>query len=171
MTTTPRTGRYLAVFRALDAAAVRYVVVGGLAVVLHGHPRMTVDLDVVVDLAPEPAARAMEVLSSLGLLPRLPVPAAAFADPDVRGHWVRERNLQVFSLYDPADPFREVDVFATEPLPFEELFDASEVLTVDSTSVRVASLGHLVAMKRAVGRPQDVEDVRALERLQEPGGE
>jgi len=169
VTTTPGTGRYLAVFRALEAAGVRYVVVGGLAVVLHGHPRMTVDLDVVVDLAPEPAARAMEVLSSLGLLPRLPVPASAFADPDVRGGWVRERNLQVFSLYDPADPFREVDVFAAEPLPFEDLFVASRVLTVDGVSVRVASLEHLVAMKRAAGRPQDVEDVRALERLREPG--
>jgi len=169
MTTTPGTGRYLAVFRALEAAGVRYVVVGGLAVVLHGHPRMTVDLDVVVDLAPEPAARAMEVLSSLGLLPRLPVPSSAFADPAVRSRWVRERNLQVFSLYDPADPFREVDVFATEPLPFDELFAASDVLTVDSTPVRVASLEHLIAMKTAVGRPQDVEDVRALERLREPG--
>jgi len=169
MTTTPGAGRYLAVFRALDAAGVRYVVVGGLAVVLHGHPRLTVDLDVVVDLAPEPAAHAIGVLSSLGLLPRLPVPASAFADPDLRGGWVRERNLQVFSLYDPADPFREVDVFATEPLPFEDLFAASKVLTVDSTSIRVASLEHLIAMKRAVGRPQDIEDVRALERLQEPG--
>jgi hypothetical protein len=45
------------VFEALDAARVRYVVVGGLAVVLHGHARLTADLDLMIDLASEPAAR------------------------------------------------------------------------------------------------------------------
>lgn len=46
------------VLAALDAAEVRYVVVGGVAVVLHGHPRLTADLDLVIDLAAEPASRA-----------------------------------------------------------------------------------------------------------------
>ncbi len=41
---------YEPVLAALDAAGVRFVVVGGVAVVLHGHPRMTADLDLVVDL-------------------------------------------------------------------------------------------------------------------------
>ena len=132
-------GRYAGVFRALDDARVRYVVVGGLAVVLHGHPRMTVDLDVVVDLAPGPASRAMDALTSLGLLPRLPVTARAFADPEQRQQWVAQRNLQVFSLYDPADPFREVDVFAVEPRPFEELVAESSLLEVSGSAVRVAS--------------------------------
>ena len=76
-----------------------------------------------------------------------------------------ERNLQVFSLYDPVDPFREVDVFAVEPRPFEELVAASSLLEVGGAAVRVASLEHLVEMKQAAGRPQDVEDVRALRRL------
>ena len=39
------------VFRSLTAAGVSFVVVGGVAVVLHGHARMTVDLDLVIDLA------------------------------------------------------------------------------------------------------------------------
>lgn len=128
---------------------------------------MTVDLDVVVDLAPDPAARAMQVLTSLGLRPRLPVDARTFADETVRRRWVEERNLQVFSLYDPDDPFREVDVFATTPLPFEELFAAAELVTVDDVVVRVASVPHLIAMKEAAGRPQDVQDVAALRRLQQ----
>lgn len=159
--------RYGPVFRALEQAGVRYVVVGGLAVVLHGSPRMTVDLDLVVDLAPEPALRAMEVLSSLGLLPRLPVPAGAFADEGLRRQWIEKRHLQVFSLYDPVDPFREVDVFAEAPLPFEDLFGDAEVVVADGVPVRVASLQHLITMKQAAGRPQDERDVAALQRLRQ----
>ena len=159
--------RYADVFRALDNAGVRYVVVGGLAVVLRGHPRMTVDLDVVVDLAPGPAERAMDALSSLGLLPRLPVAARDFANPELRQQWVTQRHLQVFSLYDPTDPFREVDVFAVEPRPFEELVGGSSLLEVGGLCVRVASLEHLIEMKQTAGRTRDLEDVRALQRLLE----
>lgn len=72
------------VFAALDAADVRYVVVGGMAVLLHGRVRNTVDLDLVIDLATEPARRAMEALTSLGLRPRAPVDAADFADASPR---------------------------------------------------------------------------------------
>lgn len=160
-------GRYRDVFLALDAARVRHVVVGGLAVVLRGHPRLTIDLDVVVDLAVEPAARAMVTLERVGLLPRLPVSASDFADPGIRQTWVDERNLQVFAMHDPADPFREVDVFATEPIPFEELYAESGLVAVDDVPVRVASVLHLIRMKAAVGRPQDLQDVAALRRLQQ----
>jgi len=45
------------VFEALNGARVRYVVVGGVAVVLHGHARLTTDLDLVVDLAAGPRGR------------------------------------------------------------------------------------------------------------------
>ena len=62
---------YLDVFHALNAAGVRDVVVGGLAVVLQGHVRMTVDLDLVVDLAPEPLLAVLGPLAN-----RLSIPLA-----------------------------------------------------------------------------------------------
>jgi tRNA nucleotidyltransferase/poly(A) polymerase len=51
-------------FDALNRAHVRYVVVGGVALVLHGYPRLTVDVDLVVDLAPEEADKAIRVCRS-----------------------------------------------------------------------------------------------------------
>jgi hypothetical protein len=51
-------------FDALNAASVRYVVVGGLATVLHGHARLTADIDLVVDLAPDEARKAVETVIS-----------------------------------------------------------------------------------------------------------
>lgn len=160
-----RVGIYDDVFAALNAANVRYVVVGGVAVVLHGHLRMTIDLDLVVDLAADQASAAVAALTALGLQPRLPVAAIDFADASKRQTWVDERNLQVFSFYDADDPMREVDVFATEPLPIDELLAEATVLTIGGVAVPVASRRHLVAMKRSAGRPQDLADIDALEQL------
>ena len=138
---------------------------GGLAVVLQGHPRTTVDLDLVLDLRAEPARAAVDALVGLGLRPRLPVAARDFADEETRRGWVEQRNLQVFSLWDPQHPWREVDLFAEEPLPLDDLLRDAREVSLGGTPVPVASREHLVRMKRAAGRPQDLADVRALEAL------
>jgi hypothetical protein len=75
------------VFAALHEAGVRNVVVGGVAVVMQGHVRTTVDLGLVIDLAVEPATAAMDALGRLGLLPRIPVEPRAFADESKRLDW------------------------------------------------------------------------------------
>ena len=80
-------------FKALNDAGVRYVVVGGLAVVLHGHARLTVDVDLVVDLAGDQALKAINALVGLGLRPRVPVNPGDFADRSVRETWMRDRGM------------------------------------------------------------------------------
>ena len=91
-------------FRKLNENGVRYVVVGGVAVVLHGHPRMTADIDLAVDLDRKAAALAIRALTGMGLRPRVPVEPEAFADPSQRERWIEERGMRVFNLYDPNDP-------------------------------------------------------------------
>jgi hypothetical protein len=164
--TLTRVGIYDAVFTALHDADVRYVVVGGVAVVLQGHARTTVDLDLVVGLSTENLTDAVTALTGLGLEPRLPVRASEFIDPDVRGRWIAERNLQVFSFYDPGNPLVEVDVFATEPIPVETLLADATTVEIGGVSVPVASRRQLIAMKRQAGRPQDLADIAALEEIE-----
>jgi hypothetical protein len=159
-------GLYDDVFVGLHRAGVRYVVVGGVAVVLQGHVRTTVDLDLVVDLEVDAASKVVAVLTDLGFTPRLPVPAMDFADPAIRRTWVAERNLQVFSFYDPANPMIEVDIFATEPVPLESLLADALIVEIGGAPVAVASRRQLIAMKRLAGRPQDLADIAALEDLE-----
>ena len=71
------------VFRALNDRGVRYLVAGGVAVVLHGHLRYTKDLDLVVDLASQPAVAAIQALSAVGLVPSAPVDPLSFADAEI----------------------------------------------------------------------------------------
>ena len=151
--------------RALAEAGVRFVVVGGVAVVLQGHARLTVDLDVVLDLDAANVRAALEVLDGMGLRPRLPVAVWDFADADVRAGWVRDRGLVVFSLHDPRNGLREVDLFADPPIPYEDLAARAVVVDLDGVAVAVASVADLIAMKRRAGRAQDLADVAALEAL------
>ncbi|CAN5717758.1 hypothetical protein BH18ACT17_BH18ACT17_04100 [soil metagenome] len=153
------------VFEALNAAGARYVVVGGVAVVLHGHARLTADLDIAVDLSPREATIAMEALVGLGLRPRLPVGASGFADPAVRARWIVERDMKVFSLWDPDDPLRSVDVFVENPIDFKELWQGSELVDLASSRTRIASIADLIRLKRLAGRPQDHADIEALEAI------
>ena len=154
-------------FKELNDAGVRYVVVGGLAVVLHGHARMTVDVDLVVDLDEGQALRAIEVLVRSGLQPRVPVNPRDFANRSVRESWIRDRGMQVFSMLDPSNPMRVVDLFVDHPVPFEDLWSRSQVFELRDTTVRVASIPDLIHLKRLAGRPQDQADVEQLEAILE----
>jgi len=155
------------IFETLNGASVRYVVVGGLATVLHGFARLTADVDLVIDLDPDEARRAMQALTALGLRPRAPVEALSFADPQIRAEWIRDKGLRVFSLWDPAHPMIEVDLFVEHPIPFDELWHRSEIVNLDRVSVRIASIADLIALKRIAGRPQDSIDIEALEAIRD----
>ncbi len=153
------------IFDALNAAHVRYVVVGGVAVVLHGHARMTADLDLAVDLSPQTAGDAISTLVGIGFRPRVPVDAAGFADATIRARWIEQQGMTVFSMWDPDDPMRSVDVFVENPIDFEELWANSESLDLGGTLARVASVRDLIRLKRISGRPVDLSDIEALEAI------
>jgi hypothetical protein len=71
------------IFQILNTG-VRYVVVGGLATVLHGYARLTADVDLAVDLAPEEATKMIRALVASGFRPQVPVSPEEFANPVTR---------------------------------------------------------------------------------------
>jgi predicted nucleotidyltransferase len=160
-----RVGLFEPIIERLNNSDVRYVVVGGVAVVLHGYARLTADLDLAVDLSTLEARKAIEALLSLGFRPTAPVDPHGFADPRVRAQWISEKQMKVFSMRDPENPMRIVDLFAENPVDFEELWVRSELVRLADSTVRVASIPDLIAMKRLAGRQQDFQDIEALEEI------
>jgi hypothetical protein len=158
------------VFTALEQAKVRTVVVGGLAVNWRGHLRMTIDVDLVVDLGPEPARKAVDALVGLGYRPSVPVDPHDFSDVDTRRSWVETRRMLVLSWFHPEDPLSVIDLFTESPLPFEALWADATPIAPERESVRVAAIGDLIRMKRAAGRPRDLEDALALEEIERERG-
>jgi hypothetical protein len=143
------------VFAELNRQSVRFLVAGGVAVVLHGYLRTTADLDLIVQLEPENILRALGALESLGYRPRAPVSPEDFADESVRESWIQEKNLQVFSFWSDQSPQLEVDLFVREPFDFEAVYKQTKETQLDKTSVRVVPRDILIEMKRRIGRPRD----------------
>jgi len=150
------------IFDALSNARVRYLTVGGVAVVLHGSPRFTADLDLVVDLEATNIAAALDAFARLGFRPRPPVPLDDFADATKRQTWVDTKGMRVLSLWSPRFPATEVDLFVEQPFAFEQVYSRALRADLGTTTAIVVSKDDLIAMKRAAGRPKDLEDVRAL---------
>jgi predicted nucleotidyltransferase len=161
--------RFEPVLKALNDESVRFLVVGGVAVVLHGHLRTTADLDLVVELTSDNLGRALDALEAVGFRPRAPVALRAFADPATRRLWVETKNLQVFSLWHPELTGFEVDLFVEEPFDFEEVWQRRVDVQLAETVAPVVSLEDLLSLKRKAGRALDLEDAAMLESLREAG--
>ena len=131
------------------AHEVRYLVIGGHAVSLHARPRATKDLDVWLDPRPDNITRVCAALSKFGV-PRELIDA-------VRGARVDEI---VWMGRVPA----RVDFLQSVPaLTFEACWARRLTATFEGVVVQFVGRDDLIANKRAVGRPQDRRDVRALE--------
>jgi hypothetical protein len=161
------------IFAALQSADARYVVVGGVAVNLHGYQRFTTYLDLVVELVPNNVLRALRALQTLGYKPNIPVKAIEFADPEIRACWIRDKGMMVFQMY--SDRSRvTVDIFVAHPLPFDTLWAEAVTVALPAATARIASVEHLTRMKRATARPQDLLDIEKLAQirdLQDSAGE
>jgi len=153
------------IFAALDRGGVRYVTVGGVAVVLHGHVRLTADLDIAIDLSLAEATKAVRVLSELGLSPTIPVDPMTFADSTIRQAWVHDKGMQVFQMRDVNSPLRSVDIFVDSPIEFEDLWSRSEVKIIGKTPARVASIPDIISLKQKSDRPKDRSDIEILEKI------
>jgi len=155
-----------AIFRALQQAQARYLVVGGVAVLAYGYARFTEDLDLVLDLSPDSLQRALAALESLGYRPIIPVTIRDFADPELRRDWTENRNMKVFSLVSDQHPEVTIDIFTKVPFAFDEEYARSEMREVASNiTAFVVSLPGLIALKVEADRNKDRDDVEKLRKL------
>lgn len=146
---------------------IAYCVVGGVAVNLHGVPRMTYDIDLAVELASE-NLRAIELtLTGLGLSCQQPVSLEDFSDPSYREELKEKKNMMAVTFTDPSNPIREVDLLISTVIPFSELIERAVKLDLDDVPVWLVSSKDLIEMKRASERAQDQDDVRLLEQILE----
>jgi hypothetical protein len=160
---------YEEVFRELDRRRVRYVVVGGVALVLHGVVRLTVDLDLMVHLERQNLTEFVNAMERLGYRPRVPVSATDFVEPENRTRWIAEKGMTVFSFFHPSEHGKVVDVFVDEPIPFRDVDAERTVREAGGVRIPLVSIRHLKQLKARAGRPQDLADIAALESLERMG--
>lgn len=140
---------------------VAFAVAGGFAVALHGAVRGTVDLDIVILIDLENLKRAEKALSQLNLKSRIPVTATEVFK--FRKEYIEKRNLIAWSFVNYKNPSQVVDIIITHDLKKMK----SQNISIQGIKVPVLSLKALIQMKKEAGRPQDLEDVKALEEIDE----
>lgn len=156
----------IALFEALNNAEVRYLVAGGLAVIAHGYTRLTMDVDMVISLDRNNIANALKRFNELRYRPRIPVDIMDFADPERRAMWITEKNMKVFSLFNPDPKMPPVDIFVREPFDFEEEYRKAIAFWIDEGIwIPVVGLETLVHMKQEANRDKDVIDISYLKIL------
>ena len=158
------TSGFLEILNALHDQRVEFVIVGGVAAVLHGGSRVTFDLDVVPSLAPESWQSAVDLLWELGARPRIPEPLERIRDVEHVRRWRREKGLLALNFHTPDDS-TEVDLLVGESDAFDELKQRAVAVTVDQRTFFVASIDDLISMKQRAGRPQDLLDIAELRNI------
>ena len=136
------------VYSSLQKHNVRYITIGGVAAILHGVPRTTFDLDILIEATLENAQHLLAALLDAGL-----ATAEMTTAEEVLKH-----EITIFR-----DRMR-IDVqTATPGIEFEEAWQKKEVMKYRRQAFYVVSLEDLIASKRAAGREKDLEDIRLLE--------
>lgn len=156
---------YEEIFRGLYSSRVRYLIVGAVAINLHGVPRMTADLDLMVDMTESNLRSFVETVTGLGYRPRVPVRAEAILDATTRREWQETKSMVMFTWIHSARPYEEVDLFLENPIDFETAYVHRKDLPVDDFTIPLARISDLITLKRLAGREQDRSDIEALSRL------
>ena len=138
--------------RLFAAHGVDYLLVGGQAVIAHGYPRLTRDLDLWVRPTRENGRRILKALAAFGT--PLSLDAERFTRPETL-------------LMLGEDPFR-VDILTDIPgVDFESAWSRRTSVILDDETVPMIAKADLIANKKAVGRLQDLADVEVLEAIVE----
>ena len=136
------------VFKSFQQHEVRYIVIGGVASVLYGVPRVTFDLDILIEATTENAERLLIALVEAGF-----GTATLTNAEDVVAHEITVFNDRV-----------RIDVQTSTPgVSFEDAWLRRKTITYQGQDFYILSKEDLIASKRASGRQVDIEDVRLLE--------
>ena len=135
------------VFSSFQNHKVKYLVIGGIAAVLHGVPRATFDLDILIEATTDNAQRLLAALLEANL------GTASLTTP---------KELLAYEITIFQDRVR-IDVQTSTPgIAFEEAWQNREEMTYQGQVFYVVSKSDLIASKLAAGREVDLEDVRLL---------
>lgn len=143
----------------LERHGVQYAIVGGYALALHGVVRGTVVVDLVLKISRSNYQKAEKALAEIGLISRLPVGADEVID--FREEYIRNKNMVAWNFRNPNDSTQDVDIIITHDLCVMKI----KKFKVGQRVMPVVSVCDLIKMKRKSGRPQDIQDIEALERL------
>lgn len=160
---------FLGIFKGCNKEGVDFLVTGAVALNIHGVPRMTYDLDLIVDLDGGAAQKIADLLLGWGYGPQEALDLGDLARPDMRLRWIEEGRKVLRVVNEEAD-VAEIDI-SLDPAPtFTELKERGVVVQIHGIPVTVVGLEDLVRTKRRMGRAEDDADLKSIATLDRVAG-
>jgi predicted nucleotidyltransferase len=156
---------YVELFKKLSNNNIRYLICGGLAVNIYGIPRMTADIDILLDFTEENLDRFETTIKLLKYQSMIPLSINTFVSKKERQKAIQEKNLIAYSYFNSQNNYLNLDVLIDVPFAFEELWAMKEERVVDGTVIYIVSVEHLIKLKQYANRKQDIDDVILLSKL------
>jgi predicted nucleotidyltransferase len=153
---------YSDLFKAMNDAGIRYLVVGGIAVNLHGYRRFTGDVDVLMALEPSNLEKMAILMKERGFIQRLPIDIQQLSDREQVQKWLTEKGMTAYTFIDSRDPASSIDILAGHSLDFEEYDQDKVVVDAWNIKIPIISIDDLIGMKQEANRQKDAEDIAAL---------
>ena len=129
------------------------------------HPDNPLKFDFVIDSGEDNVRRAVEAFKALGFIPRAPVKPEEFISADNRERWQKEKGMRAFTFVNPKNPFENVDLLFSAPVPFEKAYRRKKTFRSNKISVPTVAVKDLIRMKRNAGRPHDLDDLAILNQI------
>jgi hypothetical protein len=150
------------IFRHLNDAKIKYLVVGGVAVNLYGFSRFTGDLDIIVLLDEENLKKLDHLMKQMGYSERIPVSLLELKDNKKVRDWLEQKNLKAYSFTPPRNSLLQIDIIIEESLKFNKFYEKKTVKHIDKVAIPIVCLTDLINMKKKANREQDVLDLKSL---------
>jgi len=148
---------------------VEFIICGGVAAIYHGVERVTMDLDISINLEKPNVEKFLSSMRTLNLTPRAPVPPESLLDQKIIDTFVKQKNAFVFTFWDVNCPYRQVDVFLTHDTSYQSLINKTVQAEVEGRIVRIISIEKLTEMKLAIKplREKDKFDIQSLKKIKD----
>lgn len=151
---------FFAIIRRLSEAKIKYAVVGGVAAIIHGVPRATFDLDIVLQFSPSNVKKFNKILKEFHLSPLVPINPLELSDKKKRSEWIRKKNAGVINFRDQKNAFN-LDVVLI--YDYDKLKKVK--IEIEGVKFEVIDKDELIRIKSRAGRDIDIRDVKNLKEL------
>jgi hypothetical protein len=150
----------------LSTKGVKFIVFGGVAVVLHGVERMTLDLDISLQMSKENIYLFLEVMSEFQMTPRPPVPAEILYDQELIKYIIEEKNALAFTFIDKNKPYKQVDVLIHPDLSYDKWINKTENIEIFGHTICILSKQAIIELKQNLKEPRDKDliDIKELKK-------
>jgi len=158
---------YISILSELSRRRIKFVVAGGVACVLHGVERVTMDIDLSLLMSQENIKSFLNLMSELKMIPRAPVPAEFLLSEENRRMMTEEKGALVFTFWNPTNPLMVIDIFLSENHDYEELSKDALTLPIEDFEIQIISIDRLISIKENINPPRgkDLLDIETLKEI------